>query len=73
MGNELEKQAAVKHHDFTFTRDENLIGCLSHIINLACQELIIKGLRSSVAPQDGSNLQIMMKEVIMQLLLEISI
>lgn len=71
MGTELEKQAAARH-DFAFTRDENLIGCMSHIINLACQELIIKGLKS-VAPPDGSNLQIMMKEVIMQLLLKISI
>lgn len=68
MGNELEKQAAIRH-DFSFKRDENLIGCMSHIINLACQELIVKGLKS-VAPPDGSTLQIMMKEVSMQLLLD---
>lgn len=61
LGKELEKLANMRN-DFKFSRSENMLGCMNHIVNLACQELIVKGLKS-IAPPDVSDLHAMMKEV----------
>ena len=59
MGNKLEIAAKIRK-DFKFKKNEQLIGRMSHIINLACQELIVKDLKS-IAPPNTSNLYLMMK------------
>lgn len=59
MGDRLEVVAKIRK-DFQFKKDEQLIGCMNHIINLACQELVVKGPKS-IAPPDTSNLYLMMK------------
>lgn len=61
MGDYLEA-ASSERSDLIFHKNEQMIGCFNHIINLACQELIVKGLKSK-APPDTSNLHYMMKHV----------
>ena len=48
--------------NFRFEKNEQMIECFNHIINLACQELIVKGLKSK-APPNTPNIYDMMKHV----------
>lgn len=53
---------AERDSSFKFKRNENLISCLAHVINIVCHDLIDKGLQSR-APIEDADMENVMKDV----------
>ena len=61
MAEYIEK-VAEKNLSFSFNKEENMISCFAHVINLVCHNLIEKGLKAR-APNDSANMEAVMKDV----------
>ncbi|KAG2211386.1 hypothetical protein INT46_001617 [Mucor plumbeus] len=61
MAEYIEK-VAEKDLSFSFNREENMISCFAHVINLVCHNLIEKGLKAR-APNDSANMEAVMKDI----------
>jgi hypothetical protein len=56
------RKVAENNPSFSFNKEENMISCFTHVVNLVCHNLIEKGLKAR-APNDSTNMETVMKDV----------